>query len=304
MNETRTAAQRMGTLLCERLRAAGVDVDELFVLPHLDGLTISWTRSDGTFQSAGVKAPGWLSQFRSDPDGFTANLAANLPRQLPESYWDEKGRLDLQYLFARVVQDLDRVSRSADDYDNLRAAALLRLLLLDSAPLIHRVNRVHHLPIRFAVGEVLIDSVVDPNTLPPLTGPRLVKTRDGRLFHAVGNGFDPGTSRVPPREMSWDDFLRALVVKVEEHFVPVHEFITHMAYVEGVVHAGEPRRNRPADPALQRWRRMLTFAGRGPLLETVAAIGRVVVASLAELFHACASSLEEGARLFDEETEE
>jgi hypothetical protein len=280
------------------LRQSGIA--KVFVMPRLDGLVIQTINEDGTFQQVSHKNPAWYPQFRQNPITFVEDLAKLIPRRLPEALWDKKGEMDLQYLFLRVLDDLNRVSSSIDDYDNLRIASLLRLLLLEEQPLVHKVNRIHKLPLSFFVGEVLINNVVDPATQPPPPTPRLIKTRDGRLFFAVGRRFDPQTSNGSVHEMSLDQFLRALVLKVEDHWVSVHDFISHMAYVEGLVHSGSPKAKRVADEALHRWRRTLHFHGRALTLETLAAIGRVACASLVALAFECDRALQSGQSLFSD----
>lgn len=294
MADTQSASKRIAELLRERLVASGVRVAELHVIPRIDGLIVSWSVVDGGFTQVPAKIPTWYAEFRRDENALVDKLASALPRRLSKSHWDSKGRLDLQYLFVRVIQDLDRIARSGDDYDCLRVAALLRPLLLDERPLIHQVNRLHQLPLGFVVGRVLVDDVVDSSTLPPTSKPRLVKTRDGRRFDAAGSAFDPETFRGRPQELSLDTFLAALVLKVDDHFVSVRELITNMAYVEGIVHPGAPKGTRPADSALLEWRRMLTTQGRHPILDTVAAIGRVVVASQVALAYECDLALARG----------
>lgn len=298
-DERQNVASAIATLLQAKLNERGLGIEELFVSPQFDGLAVQWTTTDGTFAQAEIQRPTWYVEFRRDPEALVTMLAEAMPRRLSEVHWDEKGHLDLQYLFIRVAQDLHRIAKSQDDYDGLRVASLLRLLLIDDSPLIHRVNRIHRLPLQFRVGHVLIDDVVDPATLPPSTEPRLVKVHDGRLFHAVGDGFDPTMWRGRTQELSWDEFLQALVVKVEEHFVSVRELVAHLAYVEGVVHAGGPKAKRPADEALQRSRRLLAFRGPSPLFETARAIGRVVLSAIVPLLFECSLALQEGRRLFE-----
>jgi len=54
-------------------------------------------------------------------------------------------------LFIAKLMELERYLAAGDDYSMLRAAALLRQLLLDSAPLSHRVNRNAKLKLRFTI---------------------------------------------------------------------------------------------------------------------------------------------------------
>ncbi len=291
--------KRLATLLQARLRATGVLVAELVVLPALDGITVQWVLDDGSFYHATLNNPRWYTDFSSNEAEFVESIAATFPRRLPDSLWDSKGQLDLQYLFVRVVVDLDRCSRSLDDYDNLRVPALLRTLVFDKAPLLHKVRRIHRAPVVFRVGRVLINDVVDPKTLPPPTKPRLVKVKDGRTFDAVADAFDPANHRGHIRELTLEDLLKALVVKIEDHWVSVKELLEHLAYVDGVVHHGIPKDSkRPADTELHRWRRMVQASGRGPLHATAAAIGRVVVAGLTPLAFECDRAIAEGKREF------
>jgi hypothetical protein len=43
-------------------------------------------------------------------------------------------------LFSNILTDLEELANKGDDYSMLRAAALLRQLLLDSPALIHKVT--------------------------------------------------------------------------------------------------------------------------------------------------------------------
>lgn len=298
MTLEQTVAEIIAKQLGEHLRRDGADVDRLHVIPRLDGLVIGISDVSGSFQQIQVTAPAWYPAFRENEDQFIRALAAQLPRTLSNVHWDAKGRLDLQYLFVRVLQDLDRTARSHDDYDQLRVAALLRLLLLDSSPLIHQVNRIHRVPMRFAVGQLLINDVVDPSSVALGSGLRIVKIRDGRQFHAVGPAFDPEFYKGDARELEWSEFLSALVLKADDYFVSVRELVEHVAYVEGAIHVGQPKASRPADRAIQKWRRMITFRGETPILQTIAAIGRVVLASQVPLAYECQRALEQGLSLY------
>lgn len=298
-----TAAARIANLLHAELRAQGESVAKVYVLPRANGLVIKCIRDDDSVMQAQTEYATWYADFRLDEAAFVSKLAAGMPKRLSDAHWDAKGQLDLQYLFIRVLQDLGRCSQSHDDYDNLRVAGLLRLLLLDGTPLVHRVNRLHRLPIAFQVGRGLIDDVVDPAEIPPGRRPRIMKVKDGRQFHTAGNALDPEMFRGSPTELSWDDFLRTLVMKVDDHFVSLREFVLHMAHVEGIIHAGNPADDSPTDESLQKWRRMLSFPGRSPIFETLAAIGRVVYASMLPLAYECDRAIGEGRRMFSSETE-
>ena len=58
--------------------------------------------------------------------------------------------MDVDRLLLETLDDLEtRTWPEASEYDLLRAAALLRELLLDASPLVHQVNRAAQIPLRF-----------------------------------------------------------------------------------------------------------------------------------------------------------
>ena len=75
-------------------------------------------------------------------------------------------------LFLRTLEDLDRRTTVADEYEALLAAGLLRKLLLDEAPLVHQVNRYRRERIRFRInGETPLERT-DPGGQPSFLGHR------------------------------------------------------------------------------------------------------------------------------------
>ena len=297
------ATQRLARLLVNHpvMRELGVERVHVFTTP--EGLSFQFGGEEGPVRYANLKIPNWYALLRTQEAEFVEDLVAHLPKTLPERLWDQKGTLDLQYLFLRVMDDLRRTSHSSDIYDNLRVAALLRLLLFDSTPLLHRVNVNFRMPWRFWVGRKVVDRVAEQPPLKPGSGRQIRLARDGRSFYAAGADFDPVAARIPPKQLDWDGFLAVYVLKIEDHFMTVKDFVQHMAYVEGAVHFARKGPLRPADPILQQWRRMTTTQGRGPALETLAAIGRVVWRSQADLIHLCAEAVDSGVPLFAQEAE-
>jgi hypothetical protein len=64
-------------------------------------------------------------------------------------------------LFLRTLEDLDRRTTAADEYEALLAAGLLRKLLLDETPLLHQVNRYRRERIRFRInGETPLERII------------------------------------------------------------------------------------------------------------------------------------------------
>ena len=85
--------------------------------------------------------------------------------------------MDPDRLFCHTVNDLAARADSDDEYEVLASSALVRKLLMDEEPLIHRVNRSHRLTIRFTFnGPTRYEDVV---------------LSDGPVFWSVQDGLDP-----------------------------------------------------------------------------------------------------------------
>jgi len=56
-------------------------------------------------------------------------------------------------LFLSTCADLEKKSHMSDGYEVLRSSGLLRQLLLDHPPLVHAVNKIHQVEIRFRITE-------------------------------------------------------------------------------------------------------------------------------------------------------
>ena len=301
MSDKKAAADRLRGLLRAHPMLRKFGVRDVVVFPRPDGLAFNVLAADDSLQHVQLTVPNWFPLFTTNEAALVDNVARAIQTRLPERYWDQKGSLDLQYLFLKIMDDLREVSHSDDLYHHLRVAALLRILLFDARPLIHRVNAVHRVPISFWIGRRVIDRVAEqPESNPP---GRLRLTKDGRSFFPAGEEFDP--LRWPSgqaTELEWREFLQVYVLKVEDHYVSLQDFVKSMAYVEGLVHFGGPKESeRPADHALWRWRRMTTPSGRMMLSQTLAAVGRVVWRSQADLIYLCGEQLRGGITLFDEE---
>jgi hypothetical protein len=135
--------------------------------------------------------------------------------------------MEASKLFLSSLAELHRYVGIGDDYAMLRAAALLRQLLMDESPLIHQVNRAFHLKIRFSVcgrknAEVLLQ--MGPSFYSALAGIH----RSGSMSHQL-------------EELSLDEFLSTKVLKFGAHLLTVHDLISISANVLGGVHKGTAR---------------------------------------------------------------
>jgi hypothetical protein len=171
-------------------------------------------------------------------------------------------------LFLETLAELDMRLSSQDEYDVLAISRILRLLLDDEQPLVHQVNRVHRLLLRFNCTRSYIfrlPASLQPDTL------------------TVQDGFDPETS-IPGNERIEVDLQGLLSEVVAVHNgrrLSVLDVIKYEAHVEGGVHAGTPRDEQAA--ILKGLNASLRVGGYTPTLRQLKPIGRVVLRGLHEL---------------------
>jgi hypothetical protein len=130
-------------------------------------------------------------------------------------------------LLLATLSELERYIANGDDYSMLRASALLRQLLLDRHPLVHQVNRAHHLKLRFTVcGRAHRERVL---RMEPV------------FYSALGGIHRSGSLGQHQEEISLDEFLATPVLKIYEQLVTVGDLISISANVLGGVHKGDPK---------------------------------------------------------------
>jgi hypothetical protein len=130
--------------------------------------------------------------------------------------------VDPEKLLLKSLDDLRSRLAAGRHYDMLRAAAIIRQLILDTSPLVHAANRAHQLKIRF-----LLPSAT------PIDG-------TDRDFALRGYGGGPG----PRREASLDDFLAYDILRLNADVYTTRDIIRAAALKEGGVHfegQSEPR---------------------------------------------------------------
>jgi hypothetical protein len=175
--------------------------------------------------------------------------------------------MDDDPLFLATIDDLRHRAERRDEYGVVKAAGLLRLLLLDGTPLVARVNRVRRLRIRYRV----------------FGNPALLQLmiRDGATFWAIEDGLYPPAGSQPfgvGQELKLDELLRLTVMLIEGHEVSARDLIRHVAHVEGGVHAGAPE--DATQQAIGRAARSMRIGQLPAGTRTLAAIGRAVAAGL------------------------
>ncbi len=139
--------------------------------------------------------------------------------------------MDPDWLFLRTLNDCKSAIQNPDDYQLLRATALLRQLLLDANRLLDVVNRDRREKIRFRIA----DSWQTQHT-------RLVISMNPSIY-TVADGLYPGTSlpNTPVVELSRDQFLKHPVAYASGRYYTVGEIVQHCANILGGVHFGAPQ---------------------------------------------------------------
>lgn len=153
--------------------------------------------------------------------------------------------MDPKALFVATLGELERYVVVGDDYAMLRASALLRQLLVDQHPLVHLVNRVYKLPLKFTVCGRPYREVVFAD--------------DPVFYSAIGGIHRSGPLPHQAELLSIDQFLATTVVKVGEELLTIRDLISISANVLGGVHKDEPKEGK--ERALADFRQHLEFPG-------------------------------------------
>ena len=171
-------------------------------------------------------------------------------------------------LFIRTLDDLHISINSYDEYEVLRASALIRQLFLDgSNSLVDRVNRKYKFKIEFETVEYA----------PP------DKHGQGFNIWAVIDGIDP--KAVPPHlprvKKKRDSFFSMIVAIVEGHKYSIRELVLFVANVMGGVHSGSMQDER--EKHLAQLKDVYLFYRISLALLFIRAIGRIILESLRPL---------------------
>ena len=174
-------------------------------------------------------------------------------------------------LFLRDLDDLDRRTTVADEYKALGAAALLRRLLLDEAPLVHQVNRYRRVRIRFRInGESPLERAV---------------LEDNPLLWAIGDAIDPDAFPAPgisaPMDAKLNQFLARTVMVARGERLSEGDLIRQVAHIDGGVHNGNP--TNPREELLDQVSRFMFFRDVPATVHHVQLIGKIAVGGLVPL---------------------
>jgi hypothetical protein len=170
--------------------------------------------------------------------------------------------VNVDRLFLDTLDDLEARTRpEATEYDLLRAAALLRELLIDESPLAHLANRGTGIPLRFRL--------------------RVKEPEPGTGFE-IWLGLDPSAElHAPIREVGVKELLGTALVHLPTSTLSVGQVVTLAANVRGGVHRGTPR--NPAHKAFEALNIRLRHGDMPLELLLIVEIAKVVLAGLEPL---------------------
>lgn len=168
-------------------------------------------------------------------------------------------------LFVATLADIDRKVLAGGWYNLIRASGLLRQLLCDENPLLHVVNRAHHVAIRF--------ETVDFRTPPPGSPDVHWQALDPRMF--------PGAQTVV---CNLGQFLAAPCLRWQGHEATVKDLIRTCANAKGGVHLGSARTEN--EQAVIDWDKACVILGEQPSLRVIAGICRVALSGCREVVDA------------------
>jgi hypothetical protein len=109
---------------------------------------------------------------------------------------------------------------------------------------------------------------------------------DSPKYWSIQDGLDPETSLTEPEpaEVTRDEFLATVIMRVRDQEISVKDTILHTANVVGAVHPGKPPpRRRDTAELLEEMAAGLRIGGYRPDIRSLQAIGRVVVSGLIPL---------------------
>lgn len=179
--------------------------------------------------------------------------------------------MDVDDLFIETLADLERRTTATDEYEVLMSAALLRKLLMDSTPLVDRVNQARRLRIRFRInGETPYQRAV---------------MELGPVYWSLEDGMDPDLGQPPgvqaPQEVKREGLLARRVMRLQGEWVTVRDLVDHLCHIEGAVHSQRPENQR--EELLRAVAKQIYIMGLPAGVSQVRSIGRVVVRGLVPL---------------------
>jgi hypothetical protein len=140
--------------------------------------------------------------------------------------------IDIQILFDRTLEELEKKTKANDEYELLMTTPLLRKLLIDgNNSLVSQINKKGK-KLRFSV------NVREPlhKRVPSVFTPEDLQT----YFWFAKSGLDPEIAdkfrNYNLQQLSFDDFLQQVVIYAKGQEITVRDLIKHLSDKEGGIH--------------------------------------------------------------------
>ena len=186
-----------------------------------------------------------------------------------------------EHFFLQTLGDLRRTTdprgkgRDAATYDLKKASGLLRLLLCDGEPLIHRVNKERRIKLRFTVreSEMLLEAII-----PGIRDRVPMHFEPGSLDTSIP--LPPGAG-MKDKLVTLDKFLKVVVLRHFHEEFAVCDLIGFVAHIAGGVHMAEAKTD--GEKALEALSTEWEFLGQPLAPFTMACIAQATLRTLEPL---------------------
>lgn len=195
-------------------------------------------------------------------ESFTLALSGFIPpplRLIFPNLDPEIGTSVEEKFFLATIVDVDSKILSGTPYELIRAAGLLRQLLLDGSPLAIVVNRKHKVRLTFHAST---DKVIPP-----------------KISASVLMWFSPDVGLglpTAPEPIALQRFLsQPILMRDEKCLATIHDLIDMCSHVKGGIHLGNPKSS--GEHALLNWDEAFKEGGGVPSLRALAGTCRVAL---------------------------
>lgn len=204
-------------------------------------------------------------------ESFTLELSGYIPpplRLIFPNLDPEIGTSVEEKFFLATIVDVDSKILSGTPYELIRAAGLLRQLLLDGSPLVTVVNRKHKVRLTFHAST--------DKSVPPKISTSLM------MWFSPDVGIGLPTA---PEPIVLHRFLsQPILMRDEKCLATIHDLIDMCSHVKGGIHLGIPKSS--GEHALLNWDEAFKEGGGIPSLHALAGTCRVALLGLRPLVEA------------------
>lgn len=183
-----------------------------------------------------------------------------------------------QSLFLYKMGKLKKAIETPSEENLFDAAAILRLVLLDSLPLFVQANKGLQHRIRFVIQPMNIP------TAPPMAEAGAPADGGMRLaFSIAGDAFSPDIMKANnSTTVKLDAFLASPVAFIVGHIVTVKDVILYLANIAGGVHKGTP--DNPKTKAIEEMSQVMELMGVPSILISMRSIIAITIAGLDPIY--------------------